>query len=78
MPDSPADKAEIQKGDVITHIAGNRVKTEEQFLRQLWEIPVHTEFDVTLYRKNLQLSLTVRGVDVYEFYQISGGELPGH
>lgn len=78
MPDSPADKSEIQKGDVITHIAGNRVKTEEQFLRQLWEIPVHTEFDVTLYRKNLQLSLTVRGVDVYEFYQISGGELPGH
>ncbi len=79
MPDSPADDAGIEKGDMVTHIAGNRVKTEEQFLRQLWEIPVNTEFQVTLIRKNLQYALTVCGIDVYEFYNIGGSsELPGH
>ncbi|GAK54409.1 PDZ/DHR/GLGF protein [Candidatus Moduliflexus flocculans] len=79
MPESPAEEAGIEKGDLITHIAGNRVKTEEQLLRQLWEIPVNTEFQVTLIRKNLQYTLTICGVDVYEFYNIGGSnDLPGH
>jgi len=79
MPDSPADDAGIEKGDLITHIAGNRVKTEEQLLRQLWEIPVHTEFQVALIRKNLQYTLTLCGIDVYDFYNIGGrNDLPGH
>jgi S1-C subfamily serine protease len=74
MPDGPADKAGIQKGDIITHIKGNRIKTEEQFLRKLWEIPVHTEFPITLFRRNTQKKVTLRGIEFYEFYDIGGFE----
>lgn len=79
MPDGPAAEAGVQRGDIVTHIAGNRVKTEEQFLRQLWEIPVHTEFQVTLLRKNISHIVDVQGMDFYEFYNIGGSEeFPGH
>lgn len=74
MPDGPADQAEIKKGDIITHIAGNRVTTEEQFLRRLWEIPIHTKFKITFLRQNIPTTVTIRGMDFYEFYNIGGSE----
>ena len=72
MPGGPANKAGILKGDIITHIEGKRVKTEEQFLRQLWSIPVHQDFQITFSRKNTQEVAIVRGIDFYEFYHTGG------
>ncbi len=79
MPDAPADQAGIQKGDLITHIDGIRVQTEEQFLRQLWKIPLRQAFEVRLLRDNLQHVFSVEGMDFYDFYHIGGSEnLFGH
>jgi len=72
MPDGPASQAGLQKGDIITHVAGNRVKTEEQFLRQLWEIPIQTEFEITFVRSNAPKITTLRGMDFYDFYDFGG------
>ncbi|MBD3304769.1 PDZ domain-containing protein [candidate division KSB3 bacterium] len=79
MPDAPAHQAGIQKGDIVTHIGQTRVKTEEQFLRQLWEIPIHTEFQIRVLRRDKPHAVTVRGIDFYEFYDVGGSsEFPGH
>ena len=72
MPEGPASDAGLQKGDIITHINDDRVKTEEQFLRQLWDIPVHESFQVTFFRQNLQRVVTMKGMDFYDFYNIGG------
>ena len=72
MPDAPAHKAGLQKGDIITHIEGNRVKSEEQFLRRLWEIPIGREFQITFWRQNTEETLIIKGMDFYEFYDVSG------
>jgi S1-C subfamily serine protease len=79
MPEGPADKAGIQKGDIITHVNGVRVRTEEQFLRKIWEIPIDTEFEIALLRKNTSKTVKVRGMDFYDFYDLGGSdELLGH
>ena len=79
IPEAPADLAGIRKGDIITHIAGNRVRTEEQFLRQLWEIPVHSGFEVQFLRHEAHHIVTVIGMNFYDFYDLGGSEdLPGH
>ncbi len=75
MPDAPASQAGLQKGDILTHINEQRVKTEEQLLRQLWKIPVHEKFQVTFFRQNVQCVATIEGIDFYEFYHI-GGDSP--
>jgi S1-C subfamily serine protease len=72
MPDGPAHKAGIQKGDIITRIEGTRIKTEEQFLRRLWKIPIGEEFQITFWRHNAEETLTIKGMDFYEFYDVSG------
>lgn len=72
MPDGPASEAGLQKGDIVTHINEHRVTTEEQFLRQLWAIPVHERFQMTFFRQNIQRVATIDGIDFYEFYHIGG------
>lgn len=74
MPDGPADRANIKKGDIITHVGGTRVKTEEQFLRRLWEIPINTEFQISFLRQNIPKMVKMRSIDFYEFYDIGGSE----
>ncbi len=79
MPEGPADTAGLQKGDIITHINGARVKTEEGFLRKLWEIPIETEFELTILRHNAPQKLKMQGIDFYDFYNIGGSDqLLGH
>lgn len=79
MPEAPADLSGIRKGDVITHVAGNRVRTEEHFLRQLWEIPVHSEFEVQIMRRDVKLTISIVGTSFYEFFDLGGPEeMQGH
>ena len=37
-PSSPAEKAGLQKGDLITNIAGDTPKTLPDFYRKLWSL----------------------------------------
>ncbi|PIE34820.1 hypothetical protein CSA56_06700 [candidate division KSB3 bacterium] len=79
MPDAPADRAGIKKGDLITHIDGGRVKTEEQFLRRLWNVPIRQVFEIRLIRDNLQKRISVEGMNFYDFYELGGSaDLQGH
>jgi hypothetical protein len=69
----------VQKGDIITHIEDTRVKTEEQFLRRLWELPIHREFQISLLRHNMAEIVSIRSMDFYDFYDIGGSEeMLGH
>ena len=70
----PAEQAGITKGDVITHINETTITSEEHFLRQLWEIPIHASFQVTFIRHSTHHSLQLWGIDRHEFYDVGGSE----
>lgn len=74
VQEGPAHKAGIQKGDIITHINDVRITGEEHFLRQLWTIPIHSQFHMTFLRRNKPQTLTIWGLDRYEFYNTGGSE----
>lgn len=72
VSEGPAEKAGIQKGDIITHINDVRITSEEQFLQQLWKIPLHSQFHITCLRQNTEKVFKIRGIDRYEFYNVGG------
>ena len=72
VAEGPADKAGLRKGDILTHINNTCLESEEHFLRQLWEIPIHSQFQITFLRRNTRQSLRMWGIDRYEFYNIGG------
>ena len=74
VEDGPADRAGLKKGDVITHINDVAITSEEQFLQQLWAIPIHSQFEVTFVRQQTQHTLRIWGIDRHEFYDVGGSE----
>lgn len=70
----PAEQAGLQKGDIMTHINDTRITSEEHFLRQLWDIPIHTPFEVTFIRNSAHHALRIWGIDRYDFYDVGGSE----
>ncbi len=75
MPDGPADRGGVQKGDIVTHVNGVRVRTEEQFLRKIWENPIDAPFEITVLRHNVPRVLEIRGMDFYDFYDLGGSNI---
>jgi S1-C subfamily serine protease len=79
VQEGPANKAGLQKGDIVTHINNTKITSEEHFLRQLWTIPVHSQFYLTFVRRNTQQTIPIWGIDRYEFYDLGGSsEYSGH
>lgn len=72
VAEGPAAKAGLQKGDVLTHLDETLLESEEHFLRQLWEIPIHAPFDLTFFRRNSRRTISMAGIDRAEFYNIGG------
>lgn len=72
VEDGPAQKAGLKKGDVITHLNQVRITSEEQFLRQLWDVPIHSQFYLTIIRQDTPQLVRIWGLDRHEFYDNRG------
>ena len=74
VEDGPADRAGLKKGDIITHINDVKLTSEELFLRQLWTIPIHSQFEIGFIRQHTHHSLRMWGIDRHEFYNTGGSK----
>jgi serine protease Do len=61
-PDSPAEKAGIKTGDVITQYNGQRVDGMEEFSRMVRETPVGREVKIAIIRDGVPQTIAVRVV----------------
>ncbi len=59
VPDSPAAKAGLNEGDVVTEINGQRVEGTEQFRRMIREIPAGRAAQFTVWRDGRAQSMEV-------------------
>jgi serine protease Do len=59
VPDSPAAKAGLKEGDVVTEINGQRIEGMEQFRRMIREIPAGRVAQFTVWRDGRAQSLQV-------------------
>jgi serine protease Do len=59
VPDSPAAKAGLKEGDVVTEINGERVEGTEQFRRMIREIPSGRAAQFTVWRDGRSQTLSV-------------------
>lgn len=65
-PFSPAIQAGFQRGDLIVRINGEKVASQEDFYRKLWQIPVGQEVTLVILRESRFLVITVRPIDRYQ------------
>jgi serine protease Do len=59
-PDSPADKAGLKEGDVVTQYNGMKVEGLEQLSRLVRETPVGREAKLDIFRNGVAQTLTAR------------------
>ncbi|MEO1133566.1 MAG: HhoA/HhoB/HtrA family serine endopeptidase [Cyanobacteria bacterium J06639_1] len=60
VPDSPADRAGLRAGDIITSIGGQAVDTADQVQQQVFQTSVGTTLDLEIDRNGRRESLQVR------------------
>jgi S1-C subfamily serine protease len=61
---SPAERAELREGDLITHLAGAPIDSLPDFYRALWALgPAGTVVPLSLIRSGNRLDLEVRSAD---------------
>jgi S1-C subfamily serine protease len=71
-PVGPARAAGFRPGDVIVRLDGERVDSQEAFYRKLWQGSVDQEVQVVVQRDRGFEAITVRPIDRYRFYRMSG------
>jgi len=71
-PVGPARAAGFRPGDVITRLNGEKVDTQEEFYRKLWQGGVEQEVQVVVQRDRGFEAITVRPVDRYRLFRMSG------
>src|SRR5262249_38282717 len=58
-PNSPAAAAGFEPGDIITHFAGQRVKSARELQELVERVPLDTKHDVTVTRDGKSMTLAV-------------------
>jgi S1-C subfamily serine protease len=71
-PAGPANQAGFQRGDVIARINGEKVESQEEFYRKLWQAQVGQEISVVVLRESRFHVITVRPVDRYDLLRPAG------
>jgi S1-C subfamily serine protease len=71
-PVGPASRAGFRRGDVIVRINGEKVGSQEEFYRRLWQVQVGQEITLVVVRESRFHVITVRPVDRYESLQMPG------
>jgi len=59
QPDSPATKAGIEPGDVVTSLAGRPASDERDLIRRVGDMPPGTTVELRLIHRNQEKSITV-------------------
>jgi S1-C subfamily serine protease len=69
-PDSPADKAGVQQGDVVVGIGGQPVKTQAELYTKLWQLgPAGVEVPLKLLAGKDVRDVRVRSIDRVEYFK---------
>jgi S1-C subfamily serine protease len=71
-PVGPARAAGFRPGDVIVRLNGEKVDSQEAFYRKLWQGGVEQEVQVVVQRDRNFEAITVRPIDRYRFFRMSG------
>ena len=71
-PVGPARAAGFRPGDVIVRLNGEKVDSQEAFYRKLWQGGVEQEVQVVVQRDRGFEAITVRPIDRYRFFRMSG------
>jgi serine protease Do/serine protease DegQ len=77
QPDSPADKAGVQAGDVVTAVNGNKMSDASQLRNAVGMLRIGSEITLDLLRdgKPVQLTARVEEPEQHEFKNAKGSEI---
>ncbi len=68
-PIGPAKQAGFQRGDVIVRVNGEKVESQEEFYRRLWQAQVGQEITIVVLRESRFQVIAVRPIDRYQFFR---------
>ncbi|MBI3015599.1 MAG: serine protease [Candidatus Tectomicrobia bacterium] len=68
-PIGPASRAGLQIGDLIVRINGEKVESQEEFYRRLWQAQIGQEITLVVLRQSRFQVITLRPVDRYQFFR---------
>jgi S1-C subfamily serine protease len=71
-PSGPASQAGFQRGDMIMRINGEKVGSQEDFYRKLWQTKVGQDVTLVVLRESRFQVITVRPVDRYRLFRLPG------
>ncbi len=71
-PNGPAGDAGFQRGDVILRVNGDKLESQEDFYRKLWQSQIGQEMAFLVMRESRFEVIKVRPVDRYQLFRSKG------